>query len=697
MKSVTRGLWVLVAAGAAGYVGLTVWLALRAMFFPYTLDYGEGDVFWFTLKLARGLNIYETLGGPPFDAANYPPVAMLLTAAMAPVFGEALTFGRWLNFAAALVVAAFAVRLVRTETRDWRVALLMGLLFLGSTFVYHWMPLYRVDLIGLAFTLGGIFWVRKWEDGGRGTGDGGREAVPLVTERRRKREAGALAYERRRRQGAENRRGATWELALAGCFFLLALYTKHSLVFGPLAAVGAIFLRERRTGIFFAAALGGIGGAIFLLLDILTRGGWSFGIITANATVWTPSVFVPLMQSFLATYAVLLGLAAWGWWTRVRGRHFGILEIYAAATLASLALAGREGAWENYFLEAIVMACVFAGLAIAPVLRFGQVSLMLSSSGALKANRFPANLRESTRRGTRKISENPRRFAEGKGFFGGQVLVWGLPVLLLAQLALFWNDHDPQIAGKLFEEVRAGNERVGALVRETEGTVIAEDMGLLWGNGKPVEYYSFVYSTLARAGRYDQKWETENLRAGNFPLVILNQGTREDVDQLGNFTHAFVAALDYGYRVASQDARYVVYEPAPLEHSGPRAIFGGMFELVGWTREPDTPEGGKELRLTMVWRALEKAKARYTTFAHLEEVGGGKLAQDDHEPLGGKYPTTRWAQGEMVRETYRLTLPPNIAAGDYVLRVGWYDTATQDRLSMGDGGDILDVEKFTVK
>lgn len=98
-----------------------------------------------------------------------------------------------------------------------------------------------------------------------------------------------------------------------------------------------------------------------------------------------------------------------------------------------------------------------------------------------------------------------------------------------------------------------------------------------------------------------------------------------------------------------------------------------------------------------MWRAIEKPKTRYTTFAHLEEVGGAKLAQDDHEPLVGRYATTQWAEDEMVRETYHLRLPPQIAAGEYVLGVGWYDTGTQERLSTGDGGDVLELERFRVK
>ena len=89
---------------------------------------------------------------------------------------------------------------------------------------------------------------------------------------------------------------------------------------------------------------------------------------------------------------------------------------------------------------------------------------------------------------------------------------------------------------KVMELQRQGNQTVGPLVKDTSGTLISEDMGLLVTNGKPVEYYTFQYSSLARAGTWDQHWEMDNLRQGNFPLVILNKG--EIVEQVEKQTYS---------------------------------------------------------------------------------------------------------------------------------------------------------------
>ena len=44
---VSRVLWVLALAGLIYLVGLTIWLGVTGLFFPYQLDYGEGFLLHF--------------------------------------------------------------------------------------------------------------------------------------------------------------------------------------------------------------------------------------------------------------------------------------------------------------------------------------------------------------------------------------------------------------------------------------------------------------------------------------------------------------------------------------------------------------------------------------------------------------------------------------------------------------------------
>lgn len=314
-----RALWGGVALGLLFYLGLTLWLSLSAIFFPYQLDYGEGIVLWFTRELAMGHSIYKGIEGLPYASSNYPPLGMALAVPFRILFGDSYVGGRWLNFASALLVTAFIYRIVRTEGSQPAGAL-GALFFLASTFVYHWIPLFRVDLIGLAFTTAGVLYVWRWQV----KNDESQAAHHAVGR-------------------AARATPVPWELGLAALFFLAAIYTKHSLVFAPAAAVAAILLRNRRAAIAFALAIGICAAAIFIVFDAQTQGGFAFGLITSNATSWLWSTFFSTMNDFLWTYLVLIAFALWGLVVHLRQKRLGVLETYAFAGVASLVLAGWRG------------------------------------------------------------------------------------------------------------------------------------------------------------------------------------------------------------------------------------------------------------------------------------------------------------------------------------------------------------------
>jgi hypothetical protein len=606
-----RSLWLLVWIELGLYLAFTLWLGFAGLVYPYQLDYGEGIVLWFARQIAHGHSIYKEMTGFPYASSNYPPVSMLLTGALMPIFGEGYAAGRLLNFASALIVAALIYRIVHVETRNRRVGAIAALLFIGSPYIYHWVPLFRADLIGLAFAFGGVYAV--WEA-------------------------------ERRRQTTDDRRPALY-LIFAAWLFLLALYTKQTLVAAPMAAFLAIFRHSRRVAFALALALGASGGAIYLGLDYATGGGFTFGLITSNATVFLPEQLVTLWQNFAATFAALLLLALWGWLKRVKAKRAGVLEWYAVTSFAVLVMAGRVGAWENYFFEAIAAACVFAGMGI----RNSELAI-------------------------RKVQ-------------------FAIPLLLLVQLALMW--HDPRIAANLFAEDLPANQQLVALLARTPGTMISEDMGALVTSGKEVAYYTFQYSSLARSGVWDQSWELNGLRDGVFPLVILERGTREDVDRYRRFTREFVSALDRYYQRSVVMGKYEIYRSAPLAHLQ-SANFGGEIAMVGWSVQPATLQPGA-IQVTIVWQAKRAMARRYTAFVHLENAVGGRVTQDDHEPLRGIYPTTRWATNEMVREMYTLNVPGNLPSGKYILRVGWYAAETGERLAVpGSADDAVVLTTFEV-
>lgn len=595
----------------AVYGALSLWLGWLGLTYPYQLDYGEGIVLWFARELIQGHSIYDRA---LMASSNYPPLAMVLSALLMPILGNGYLAGRLLNFGSAIVVAALIYRIVKVETQDRQAGMLAALFFFGSTYIYHWIPVFRVDLIGLALTIAGIYFAWKRE---RST-DPGREKFYLV---------------------------------LFTGAFLLALYTKHTLVAAPAAAFLALARESKRVAIIYALALASIGGGIYFAMDLATYGGFTFGLIDSNATVFLPAQLGTLIGSFAETYLVMIGLTAWSWVGRVRAGQTGVLEVYFVTTFATLVFVGRVGAWENYFFEAITLVCVFAGF---------KISNLLHLTGRSRSVSFI------------------------------------LPLLLLVQLLLYTTEHDPRVAAGLVAQDFPANQQLGALLARTNGTIISEDMGALVTSGKPVAYYTFQYASLARSGQWDQSWESNGLRDGLFPLVILEQGTRENVDHYRRFTREFVSSLDRYYAQTQTIGKYEVYTPAPLSHVQ-SANFGGEIALVGWSASSEALSAGP-LNLQIVWQAQKVMRQRFSTFVHLENAKGEKVSQQDKEPLGGAYPTTRWAGGEMVREVYALSIPASLSAGKYVLQVGWYDPETGVRLTVpGSANDSIELTTFEVR
>lgn len=602
----TWTLWALALAGLLYLAGLTLWLGLTGLFFPYQLDYGEGLLLHFVKEWSQGRPIYRPIGEYPFITANYPPLDIALAVALTPIMGLSYAAGRLWTLLAITLVAILIAAWVRQEGGRWLPAVAAALLFVGSPYIYHWAPLFRVDLVGLALTLSGLY--LAWRD---------------------------------IQSGHQNR------LWLAVLLFVAALYAKQSFLFAPAAALACLFLFvDRRQAIKMAGAMAVLGGGLFLLINTFTQGNFWQGLVVSNVNPFIWPEFWKQLGDFFRTFAILPLLAAWqavGRFALNRAvslrQKVRLLDLYLIASLLSLGLAGKAGAWENYFFEALAALALCAGLGLASLER------------------------------------------RGKGLC--RVLT---PLLVLIQVALMW--HTPRLANRYLQLTRQSNEAVAPVLAHTHDPIVSEDMGLLVTNGKVLDYCSFQYSQLARAGRWDQSWELAQLRGRRWSLVVLEQGTRLDVDHYQRFTREFMSELDRNYRHAGTRGKYELYEPDPLQRER-RSEFGDQLALVGWSLHALPPiEAGDTFSLTVVWQAQQKLTTDYTAFAHLVDERGQGWAGDDHQPYGGLYPTSKWGAGEMVRDLFTLTVPADAPPGLYSVEIGWYSPETQERLPAGEGNTI---------
>jgi hypothetical protein len=102
------------------------------------------------------------------------------------------------------------------------------------------------------------------------------------------------------------------------------------------------------------------------------------------------------------------------------------------------------------------------------------------------------------------------------------------------------------------------------------------------------------------------------------------------------------------------------------------------------------------LKLTFYWQAVALAETDYTAFIHLRNSAGEVVVQKDQPPLMGRYPTSLWDTGEIIKD--ELTLPlERLAPGRYQLVAGMYDFTTGMRLPVEGSPDAtVPLQSFEV-
>ena len=303
--------------------------AANLLGFPYDYDQGEGFELHDTVLFSSGELPYRDTEIYPFYASNYPPLFHVMAAPFVWLFGPAYWYGRLLGFIGSIVSAAAITYAVYRDGHQQRwIALLSGLAFLSSNFVYHIGPLYRQHTMMVTF-----------------------ETVAIVLL--------AVAFPRRERRG----------IALALILLVCAGYTKQLAVFTAVAALLWMFLRAPLRAIRWTVAFAIVGGAFFLWLNITSDGQWWIQAIVANVNDFIPDQTVGLfilwfkLHGFLLVPAILL---------LIYETYFARLSIYsiwfvAAALLGGVA-SGTWGAGDSYFVTSVVAMCILSGIFLSRTL-----------------------------------------------------------------------------------------------------------------------------------------------------------------------------------------------------------------------------------------------------------------------------------------------------------------------------------------
>lgn len=138
------------------------------------------------------------------------------------------------------------------------------------------------------------------------------------------------------------------------------------------------------------------------------------------------------------------------------------------------------------------------------------------------------------------------------------------------------------------------------------------------------------------------------------------------------------------------------WEVDPAEIETPADVrFGDVAKLAGYTIQGPDP-AISAITVILYWEPLRQTEIDYKVFVHL--VGPPHPAplwdQDDARPVDGFASTLEWDTNRIYRDPYHLldAVSTDLAPGVYHVEVGFYDPATNQRLTVidADGEELGD-------
>jgi hypothetical protein len=98
------------------------------------------------------------------------------------------------------------------------------------------------------------------------------------------------------------------------------------------------------------------------------------------------------------------------------------------------------------------------------------------------------------------------------------------------------------------------------------------------------------------------------------------------------------------------------------------------------------------LDLTLYWQAVAPVPVDYTTFVHVLDAAGAKVAQADGPPLDGRYPSTAWQPGQIIADRRQIALPGGVDTAGVRVAIGLYTLADGARAPVVSAGGERQVE-----
>lgn len=446
-----------------------------SVLYRYSLDYGEAPLIDQAIRLSAGENIYRPdISTPPFTIANYPPLYVISLIPFLNWFDSPFHMARVISVVAILLSGAFIGLITHTFSKNRYTALIAAMLFFASPYVVQWSGRARIDSLALAFATGALFVLVRWPK-------------------------------------------ERWSWFVSGLLLIAAAYTRQSYALAaPLAGFAWLWTKDRRRAIALVLLAGGLGIAIFLLINILTDGGFYYNIVTANVNQFTWERLKDYLDQLWRDNDIILVLSVLflliGWRTQ---DSWPILAFFLLGAFLSGLTIGKIGSNINYFLELAAALALVGGALVA----WSQTY--------------------------------PWRNATVLLLLALQI---GLLLKASMQLNVDW------ILSQRYVDFGA-LQMLEQEVKRMDGPVLADEyMGLLTMNDRPLYLQPFEVSQLANTGMWDQQPLLNEIKNQKFDGIMIHHFDTSPVFK-ERWTAEMLTAIVESYRPVRTLAGTVLYVP----------------------------------------------------------------------------------------------------------------------------------------
>lgn len=201
---------------------------------------------------------------------------------------------------------------------------------------------------------------------------------------------------------------------------------------------------------------------------------------------------------------------------------------------------------------------------------------------------------------------------------------------------------------------------------------VVDEKGHVWAevDTEPHDGISPTNKWLTGKAMYDQYFLRlpPTMPTGNYQLVVRVHEMADDAylpvsDSKGNVlgTNLTITTLHIDKSKASWTASQLVTEQPLVE------FFVDIQELrfLGYYPMAKVIYPGAEFPVGLYWRARDKPRGDYTVAVQLRDASGRVVFEQASRPANDTYPTTQWDKGEVLLDWHDLTIPKDLAPGEY--------------------------------